>query len=303
MSAAEEKRVCPLCRSSDLRSKYILSQFGILSCNQCELVFLWPRPTPEEIRELFENLYTNGEGSVPELKSYYSFCYDDEPANPLVQLYESWLDRIERHRQPGKILDVGCGTGLFLSVARRRGWEPFGIDESEEATSHARDHFGLDVRIGEFSQFAAEGLSFDAITGWDILEHAREPVPLLEAMRESLAPGGVVSLSTPNQRNIIDVIAAAMYRASGKRVTGPLEKFYIEQHFIYFTPETLADALCRGGFEVMEMDLESTDLRRLTLSPPMRLVLESMFAAARVLKLENRLFSVSRPKPRSRAAG
>ena len=75
MSAAEEKRVCPLCQSSDLRSKYILSQFGILSCNQCELVFLWPRPTPEEIRELFENLYTNGEGSVPELKSYYSFCY------------------------------------------------------------------------------------------------------------------------------------------------------------------------------------------------------------------------------------
>jgi SAM-dependent methyltransferase len=294
MAASDSQHpVCPVCEGSEYRDKYRLTHFSILDCTTCDLVFLWPRPTEEEIRELFENLYTKGEGSVPELKSYYSFCYDDEPSNPLVQLYETWLDKIEAVNPPGKILDIGSGTGLFLSVARRRGWEPFGIDESEEATAHARDHFGLDVRIGEFSQFAREGLSFDAITGWDIIEHAREPVSLVRAARESLAPGGVMGLSTPNQSNIIDLIAKTIYRLSARRVKGPLEKFYIEQHFIYFTDRTLTDALRRGGMEVISTEKELTDLRRLTLSPVMRLVLQGMFASARVLGLENRLFTLA----------
>ena len=87
-----------------------------------------------EIRAMFSTLYTTGEGSLPELRDYYGFCYDDVPSNPLVQLYERWLDALERVREPGRLLDVGCGTGLFLAVARRRGWQPFGIDDCAEAT-------------------------------------------------------------------------------------------------------------------------------------------------------------------------
>jgi 2-polyprenyl-3-methyl-5-hydroxy-6-metoxy-1,4-benzoquinol methylase len=213
-----------------------------------------------------------------------------------VQLYERWLDEIEKHRPPGRILDVGCGTGLFLAVARRRGWEPFGIDDSEEATKHARGHFGLDVWVGDFADFPAEDRRFDVITGWDILEHARKPLEVLAAMRSCLAPAGVVALSTPNQRNILDLVAGAFYRLSGGRATGYLEKFYIEQHFLYYTPETLAQALQRAGFEVAKMAREGTDLRRLSLSPFMRLVLESLFLVARVTGLETRLFVIGRPR-------
>jgi hypothetical protein len=54
------------------------------------------------------------------------------------------------------------------------------------------------------------------------------------------APGGVVALSTPNQRSVLDVVAGTLYRVSGGRVTAPLEKFYIDQHFLYFSPATLA---------------------------------------------------------------
>jgi len=285
-----------VCAHAHARRKYALTRFGVHRCDRCGLVFLWPRPTVDEIRELFEQLYTSGEGSVPELKTYYSFCYDDVPDNPLVQLYEVWLDRIERAIPPGRLLDVGCGTGLFLAVARRRGWEPFGIDESAEATRHARDHFGLDVWIGEFSQFAGQAAPFDAITGWDIIEHARKPVGLLQAMRESLAPEGVVALSTPNQRNIIDRVAGGIYRLSLGQLTAPLEKFYIEQHFIYFTERTLADTLSRAGLRAVDMERELTDLRRLTLHPAMRLVLQGMFGAARMLGLENRLFALARAR-------
>lgn len=295
MSGAGTPR-CPVCASGSASLRYRITRFEILDCRDCGLVYLWPPPGPEEIRAMFARLYTTGEGSVPELRSYYGFCYEDEPGNPLVQCYERWLDEIERHREPGRILDVGCGTGLFLAVARRRGWEPHGIDECEEATRHARGHFGLEVWNGEFSDLAAGGQRFDAVTGWDVIEHSRAPVELLRAARGVLAPGGVIALSTPNQRSILDLVAAALHRASGGRITAPLEKFYIEQHFLYYTPRTLEDSLARAGLEIVSLRRELTDLRRLTLSPAMRLVLHALFGAARLLGRENRLFAVARGK-------
>ena len=252
---------------------------------------------------MFSSLYATGEGSVPELKTYYDFCFSDEPQNPLVQLYESWLDEIERHRSPGTLLDVGCGTGLFLSVARRRGWDPFGIDECEEALTYARDQFGLEVWAGQFSEFATGGRYFDAVTGWDIIEHAREPLKLLRAMRDCLAPGGVLGISTPNQRSILDVVAGTLYRATAHRLTWPLEKFYIEQHFLYYSPDTLADSVTRSDLELVHLRRELTDLRRLTMSPPMLMLLRMMFAAARVLGLENRLFAVARARGGDQSSG
>ena len=285
---------CPMCGSPDAGLRYRLSRFEVLGCRGCALVYLWPQPSPEQIRAMFSSLYTTGAGSLPELRDYFGFCYDDAPSNPLVQLYERWLDALEAVRKPGRLLDVGCGTGLFLAVARRRGWQPFGIDDCAEATRHAREHFGLDVWDGEFADFASGGRRFDAITGWDIIEHTRTPVELLKAFHGCLAPGGVVGLSTPNQRSILDVVAGALYGLSRGRIKAPLEKFYIEQHFLYFTEDTLANALGRAGLAVVDSRRELTDLRRLALSPPTRLLLRALFVLARVTGLENRLFVVAR---------
>jgi SAM-dependent methyltransferase len=249
------------------------------------------------VRTLFERLYTEGEGSVPELATYYDFTFRDAPDNPLVQTYEHWLGAIERVRPPGRLLDVGCGTGLFLAVARRRGWTPYGVDDCAIATAHARGHFGLEVWDGQFTDLAArEELRFDAISMWDVIEHARAPVGLLQSARSVLAPGGVIAISTPNQHSILDLVAGLLYRASSGRITRPLEKFYIEQHFLYFSPRTLRAALDRASLELVTLDRELTDLRRLSLSPAARLVLEALFLAARATGLENRLFAIARAR-------
>ena len=289
---------CPVCGATAARRLYRLPRFSIYACEACAQVYLSPLPSEEAIRAMFRQLYTTGEGSVPELRSYYGFCYEDSPENPLVQLYDRWLDALERFRPPGRLLDIGCGTGLFLAVARRRGWRPFGIDDCVEATRYARERFALDVETGDFAAVAADARSFDLITMWDIVEHAREPVELLAAVRRSVAPGGIVGLSTPNQRSILDVVAGMLYRVSGGRVTRPLEKFYVDQHFLYFTPETLAQALARAGLELVHLERELTDLRRLELSLPARLAVRGLFRAACWTGLENRLFAVARAAAR-----
>jgi 2-polyprenyl-3-methyl-5-hydroxy-6-metoxy-1,4-benzoquinol methylase len=290
---------CLVCGSPEAQELYALSRFSILRCRACRQVYLHPLPSPEEIRRQFDALYTTGEGEVPELRGYYQFAYRDDSANPLVQVYERWLAALERHHPPGRLLDVGCGTGLFLVVARRRGWMAMGIDECEAATRLAVDTFGCEVYTGDFEALSARVPSaaggFDVITMWDILEHSRAPVALLEAARRRLAPGGIMGLGTPNQRNILDTIGAALYRATGGRVTRPLEAQYLSQHFLYFTPETLAATLHRAALEPIELRLEETDLRRLSLGTPTRLALRALFAIARLTGGQNRLFAVARP--------
>jgi 2-polyprenyl-3-methyl-5-hydroxy-6-metoxy-1,4-benzoquinol methylase len=286
--------VCLVCGETRPRLRYQITRFQVLECTHCRQIYLHPLPSEREIHELFNELYATGGGSVPELQSYYGFCYDDSPSNPLVELYERWLDKIEAHHAKGKMLDVGSGTGLFLAIAKRRGWETYGIDFSVEATNHAREKFGLDLWVGEFEDFKSRGQHFDVITGWDIIEHSRDPVALLIAMRQSLAPGGSVVLSTPDQHSILDVIAGAAYRLSGGRMTGALEKFYLDQHFLYFTPETLARACRRAGLETTAVEAETTDLRRLTLNPLMYAALAFLLFISRGLGLENRILAFAK---------
>ncbi|MCH2186899.1 class I SAM-dependent methyltransferase [Myxococcota bacterium] len=285
---------CLICAAENPSRRYSITRFEVLTCRQCEQIFLDPLLEPDEVRDLFSSLYTVGEGSVPELKDYYSYCFEDDPENPLVQQYEAWLDQVEAVRPPGRVLDIGCGTGLFLAVARRRGWDPFGIDESQEATEHARNHFGLDPWVGEFEAFVESDETFDLVTGWDVIEHSRDPVGLMRGAHSRLKPEGVVALSTPNQRSMLDLVGGLIYRFSGHRITKPLEKFYIEQHFLYFTPQTLRQCMQRAELDIFIERQERTDLRRLSLSLPVRLLLESMFLAGRILGRQNRIFVMAR---------
>jgi len=288
---------CPVCAAPATRLRYAITRFRIYDCASCGLVYLWPQIDDTAVRELFDRLYTEGEGSVPELATYYDFTFHDDPGNPLVQTYERWLTALEREHPPGRILDIGCGTGLFLAVARRRGWQPFGVDDCAAAIAHARAHFGLEVWDGQFTEFASQrDLRFDAIAMWDIIEHARAPVALLAAARDVLAPGGVIGIATPNQCSILDLVAGLLYRASFGRITRPLEKFYIEQHFLYFSPATLSSALDRAGLRPVHLERELTELRRLSLSRPERLLLQTLFVAARISGLENRLFAIARAR-------
>ena len=89
---------CLICSSRSTRLLYELDRFEVHRCSRCDLVFLWPVPPEEVIREMFAQLYTTGDGSVPELRDYYGYCFDDKPGNPLVQTYEAWLDVVEELR-------------------------------------------------------------------------------------------------------------------------------------------------------------------------------------------------------------
>ena len=285
---------CLVCGSDGNVRLYQLSRFDIHRCTACDQVYLFPLPSEAQIAALFARLYTDGLGDVPELRDYYAACFDASPTSPVVRGSRTWLTAIQRHASGGRLLDIGCGTGIFCHAAESFGWEVQGIDEAEEAVAFAREHYGLTIHLGSFESLDVTPESFDLVTMWDVIEHSRAPRRLLEEAIRCLKPGGLIAISTPNQRNIMEAVAGPLYRLTGGRARQPLEKFYLIQHFLYFSPKTLRRLLVDAGLEIVDFRLESTDLGRLTLHPVMRLGLEALFLAARPLGLQNRLFAIGR---------
>src|SRR5215210_3935634 len=69
---------------------------------------------------------------------------------------------------PGQsVLDVGCGTGVFLREAAAAGAEPFGLDASDALLAIARERLPeADLRLGDMQFMPHADNSFDVVTGF-----------------------------------------------------------------------------------------------------------------------------------------
>jgi SAM-dependent methyltransferase len=118
------------------------------------------------------------------------------------------LETIDRYAPPrSRVLDVGCGTGFLLERLAGRGFSGIGIDLSPESVEHARSRLRdigaserLDAQVG--SAYEPPAGPFDLIALTDVLEHLENPRACLATLRERLAPGGLLVISTPNRRSL-----------------------------------------------------------------------------------------------------
>jgi 2-polyprenyl-3-methyl-5-hydroxy-6-metoxy-1,4-benzoquinol methylase len=94
----------------------------------------------------------------------------------------------------GKILDIGAGTGEFLSVAQQDGWQTTGVEPSDKAKQ---------IAINKGVSFAAtiaqlEDRSFDVITMWHVLEHVPVLDQQIKELKRLLKPTGSLIIAVPN---------------------------------------------------------------------------------------------------------
>jgi 2-polyprenyl-3-methyl-5-hydroxy-6-metoxy-1,4-benzoquinol methylase len=98
----------------------------------------------------------------------------------------------------GRLLDVGCGNGQYLSQMREYGWEVAGIEIDAAAARVARERHGLEVHNGTVENAPFPPASFRVVTCQQVLEHVAHPLLLLRAMARFLEPGGRLVVVTPN---------------------------------------------------------------------------------------------------------
>ena len=94
----------------------------------------------------------------------------------------------------GRILDIGAGTGDFLSVAKQNGWQTIGVEPNEKAKAIAI-HKGVSF-VEQTREL--ENNSFDVISMWHVLEHVPNLDNQIKELKRLLKPDGTLLIAVPN---------------------------------------------------------------------------------------------------------
>lgn len=287
---------CTTCDSAAI-NRYLNSDVGeILQCASCKAVFL----SPERREAPAESLYGQDYFTEREAYFFHDGVVDGSGSeSPHVADFRAGLELVEAQvGRKGSLLDVGCATGSFLSVARERGWQCRGVEVSAFAAAEARRSTGCDIFCGKLEDAPFEEASFDAITMWDLLEHLPVPLQGLENALRLLKPSGVLLVNTPNENSLIRRVARLLYRGSGGRITVPINRLYHHYHLYYFGSSTLGLLFEKAGFELLVMKTKPIPMSRGRISPAVKLVMKGLSVAERLLRAEYELIVVARKPAR-----
>jgi 2-polyprenyl-3-methyl-5-hydroxy-6-metoxy-1,4-benzoquinol methylase len=151
------------------------------------------------------------------------------------------LGLVRAHQlRKGRLLDVGCASGIFASTAHEQGWRVTGIDPSDWMIARARARCPEPTFIASgFQDVSFPARAFDVITMWDVLEHLPSPLMTLTQVRQWLAPDGLLFLSVPN----VGSWSARLFRRRWVLL--------LREHLWYFSPPTMARLLSEAGFAVV----------------------------------------------------
>ncbi len=231
MEHAEKK--CILCGSAERSLLFRQGQWTVYRCNGCGLGILDPRPDPMELNELYRSCY---------FESHYDQGLPvDSPEMRRRLSQETHRIRFFRGiKKTGRVLDIGCGMGYFLHACRLAGYAVEGMDISADSAAYVRDVLGIPVTVGVLDDVDYQPGSFDVITMWHFLEHAREPVNYLRKAHTWLKPDGILIVDVPNYEG-----------TDAKKKWDHWTGWSLPYHFYHFTPATQRQLLAKYGFETI----------------------------------------------------
>jgi 2-polyprenyl-3-methyl-5-hydroxy-6-metoxy-1,4-benzoquinol methylase len=237
-------KTCIACGSSDFKlmsgQKYQQQPIYYMRCNKCGLIFGNPLPNNVVLEEVYAKENYRGPAQIYEENSTKEFEKDFQ------YMYRLCLDRVKKFKSGGRILDVGCGLGTFLSLAREEGWETYGIELSEICQRELQRK-GLTIYEGNFSNIPLPINFYDVITLYSVIEHLRDPLGVLEKCNRILKENGFLVFSLPNFGYSFRVIE------KNWRDWGPL------LHIFIFNRESVERLMEKSGFSIIEIEYSSID--------------------------------------------
>ena len=246
---------CPACGDERLGRLYASRWGDVVVCRGCELTRLLPQVEPS-----YQEIY--GEG-------YFTANY--LPIRHLQQQTATdILTRVERLVPPGRLVDYGCGLGVFLDVAHHRGWSCIGFDISPVALHMARSQLPDEVRLhlltGDMPVPPEEG-GIRCVTFLDSLAHIPTMPEVLDQVLGWINLQGVVVIRTPiypRRLRLLRWVAGRLSSTAGDLI------FHVPQQLWHFTPKPLTALLQRKGFKVISMSFTQDygSRRRLPLPGP-----------------------------------
>lgn len=219
---------CIICKSDNSDHLFEKNSFRIVKCRGCGLVYVNPRLKFEALEEMYNN------NEISSIDYYLQNRKNDE------KTFDIRLKAIEKYKKPGKLLDVGAGIGVLLNQAKKRGWDPYGIDIKRDSINFAKNQYSVNVDVATLESAGFENNFFDAIVMNDLIEHVPNPITTLKIANKLLKSDGLIFLSTPN-------IESLMAKIFGTRWL----HLKPNEHIYYFSPTTMNLILEEAGFKMI----------------------------------------------------
>jgi len=200
--------------------------YTMLECRKCGFVFSSPILPYEKISELYKISKQN---------------YDKE-VDYISQTYVSYIkNNLSLFKNKNNALDIGCGSGFFLTELQKAGYKNvYGVEPSEEAVSKA-GMMKEKIFNGFFEHAAYEADSFDLITCFQTLDHLMNPKNILERIFNLLKKGGIAYFIVHNEKGM------------QAKIFGEKSPIYDVEHIYLFNKNTLARLSEKTGFSVLKI--------------------------------------------------
>ena len=259
-----DKINCNICNSNkydkifSIKSSETGEIFDITKCSQCQLVYLNPQPSNEELNKYYleDKYYSYAEvlkedqgqlNLIDRVKkifrkqiflTYGSNNHDifQELKKFLYFPFKRRFGGIPAFINKGKLLDVGCGDGLFINELKGLGWLVYGLEIDQETVKRVQGS-GLEVRCGRFEDFDFKSQKYDVVRLWHVLEHFKNPNFNLRKISSILKPGGQIILGIPNVNSLYSKIFKQDW--SG---------FDVPRHLYHFSSRTIKKILVECGY-------------------------------------------------------
>jgi 2-polyprenyl-3-methyl-5-hydroxy-6-metoxy-1,4-benzoquinol methylase len=171
---------CHICKGES--EKFLkIKNYKIFRCKKCSVFFLFP--FPEKIEEIYNNNY---------FEKWYLKFYEERR-----EYLENLLKKIDKYLpNKGKVLDIGCGIGIWLEILRKRGFESYGQDISNFAINFCTKK-GIFVYNQPLTEINLSENTFDLITMIDVIAHLKEPLEYLIKSKKLIKEEGIILIKTP----------------------------------------------------------------------------------------------------------
>lgn len=217
---------CPGCGSPEF-AVFALGHASLHRCHLCHLVFAPEYADPDDV-------YVDG----------YLFGKTDFGLDIMSPLFQEFLTHAASIRLalleevlggPGSLLDVGCGTGEVLAVARQRGWVVQGVEPVPESAAHAVDRRGLPVVAATLEESGLPQRHYDVVAAFHVVEHMVDSAAFLTTLARWVRPGGHVVVEVPNWHSV--------HRCRAGQAWSHLRPL---EHIGHYGPTTLGAAMARA---------------------------------------------------------
>ncbi len=214
----EKMEPCDLCDGTDLRHLFSNhdrmyrnrdARFELVRCRTCGLIRLASIPSQDEIGGFYPKTYYSLSGStinirIPLLLARFHQgrgILDKIAAFVSFPLYRIRLNRTLPHlKKPMRLLDIGCGNGAFLLLAKKLGFEAYGVEPSEfDPTISWKEE--ICIHRGFLSEAHYDKGTFDVITLNHVIEHVPSPSAMFAEVSDLAKDGGYIIVATPNTRS------------------------------------------------------------------------------------------------------